>query len=185
MNQNNVKATLDANVLYPAPLRDLLLNLADLNTFQPFWSERIQNEWIINLLKNRPDLKRTQLERTRNFMNLAFPNANIDKYENIKLIKELPDQNDKHVLQVAIKSKSQYLVTQNIQDFPKDIVSHYNIKLIKADNFIAEICKKHNSELNEAVNQILEYLRNPPITKNKLLEIFNKLELYQTIKLIK
>jgi hypothetical protein len=52
---------LDANVLYPAPVRDLLLHLADLNLFKPKWTVEIQDEWIRNLLLNRPDLKETSL----------------------------------------------------------------------------------------------------------------------------
>ncbi len=64
---------LDANVLYPAPIRDLLLNLADLEIYSPKWSEIIQEEWIRNLLKNRPDLTRSKLNRTVKMMNSAFP----------------------------------------------------------------------------------------------------------------
>lgn len=42
---------LDACVLYPAPIRDILLNLADLEVFSPKWSEIIQDEWTRNLTK--------------------------------------------------------------------------------------------------------------------------------------
>ena len=57
-------AVLDACVLYPAPVRDLLLNLADANLYKPKWTERIHEEWKRNLLLKRPDLKTGQLERT-------------------------------------------------------------------------------------------------------------------------
>jgi len=36
-----MKVILDANVLYPAPLRDLLLSLANNYMFQPKWSAAI------------------------------------------------------------------------------------------------------------------------------------------------
>ena len=45
-------AVLDANVLYPAPLRDFLLRMAEADLFSPKWSDEIQDEWIRNLLKN-------------------------------------------------------------------------------------------------------------------------------------
>jgi hypothetical protein len=38
-------AVLDANVLYPAPLRDFLLWAAKARFFLPIWSDEIQKEW--------------------------------------------------------------------------------------------------------------------------------------------
>ena len=63
---------LDACVLYPAPIRDLLLNLAQLGLFKPRWSDEIQNEWIEGLLKKRPDLSRLNLAKTKEAMNSGF-----------------------------------------------------------------------------------------------------------------
>ena len=49
-------AVLDANVLYSAPVRDLLLQLAFSDVFQARWSAEIENEWMRNLLADRPEL---------------------------------------------------------------------------------------------------------------------------------
>lgn len=62
-------ALYDANVLYPAPLRDLLMHLAMTGLFRAKWTNEIHEEWIRNVLENRPDLTRNQLERTRDLMN--------------------------------------------------------------------------------------------------------------------
>lgn len=61
-------ALYDANVRYPAELRNLLMHLALTGLFQAKWSPHIHEEWISNLLHNRPDLTRAQLERTRMLM---------------------------------------------------------------------------------------------------------------------
>lgn len=37
MTLNKTIAVLDANVLYPAPVRDILLSFADVKCFQPKW----------------------------------------------------------------------------------------------------------------------------------------------------
>jgi hypothetical protein len=52
----NFTAIYDACVLYPAPLRDFLMELALTDLFRARWSEDIQQEWMRNVLKNRFDL---------------------------------------------------------------------------------------------------------------------------------
>jgi len=66
---DNVTALLDASVLYPAPLRDLLMELAVSDLYRAKWSDAVHEEWIRAVLQNRPDLTRAQLERTRDLMN--------------------------------------------------------------------------------------------------------------------
>ena len=50
-------ALLDANVLYPAGLRDLLLRLADRHLYAPLWSADIHAEWMRSLLADWPDIE--------------------------------------------------------------------------------------------------------------------------------
>lgn len=45
-------AIYDACVLYPAPLRDLLMQLALSDLYRAKWTERIHEEWMSNLLSN-------------------------------------------------------------------------------------------------------------------------------------
>jgi hypothetical protein len=44
----------DANVLYPAPLRSILMFLAQVDLFRARWTMDIHEEWIRNLLLKRP-----------------------------------------------------------------------------------------------------------------------------------
>ena len=62
-------ALYDSCVLYPAPLRDLLVRLGGTGLFRARWTNQIHDEWIRNLLENRTDLSRERLERTRDLMN--------------------------------------------------------------------------------------------------------------------
>jgi hypothetical protein len=57
-------ALFDACVLYPAPLRDLLMRLATTELFRAQWSDAIHDEWIRSVLEQRPEL-RARLARTR------------------------------------------------------------------------------------------------------------------------
>lgn len=64
-----INVVLDACVLYPAPIRDLLLHMANEGLYRPKWSDQIQDEWVRNLLLNRPDLSAGQLQQTTQAMN--------------------------------------------------------------------------------------------------------------------
>jgi len=73
-------AVLDANVLYPAPLRDFFMRLA-VKLYQPKWTDKIHEEWIRNVLKDRPDLTLAQLTRTRELMNRHGGTCLVTGYE--------------------------------------------------------------------------------------------------------
>ena len=66
---SNYTALFDANVLYPAPLRDLLLQLAVADLFRAKWTADIHREWMEALPANEPHRDRARLERTRDLMN--------------------------------------------------------------------------------------------------------------------
>jgi len=70
-------AVLDACVLYPASVRDILLNIAQTRLYNAKWSDEINAEWTRNLLKNRPNLKEANLRRTLATMNSYFTEANV------------------------------------------------------------------------------------------------------------
>jgi hypothetical protein len=91
-------AFFDANILYSALVRDLLMNLTNTDLFHPKWSRAVQDEWIRNLLENRPDLKPEQLERTRELMDRHVPDALVTGYEDVIDGLLLPDADDRHVL---------------------------------------------------------------------------------------
>jgi hypothetical protein len=62
----------DACVLYPAPLRDLLVRIAKTGIVRARWTDAILDECFRSILEQRPDLK-PALERTRELMKQAVP----------------------------------------------------------------------------------------------------------------
>ncbi len=50
------RALLDANVLFPQMLRDVLLSLSYSGVFAARWTNQIHDEWTRNLQRRRPDL---------------------------------------------------------------------------------------------------------------------------------
>ena len=113
-------ALYDASVLYPSDLRNLLMHLALTGLFRAKWSAEIHEEWISALLRNRPDLTRTKLERTRMLMDQHATDALVTDYQHLIPGLQLPDPNDRHVLAAAIRAGADVIVTINLRDFPPD-----------------------------------------------------------------
>jgi len=170
-------ALLDACVLYPAPVRDLLLSVAEEGLYSPVWSQTIQDEWINNLLQNRHDLKREQLIATTKAMNNAFPQANILHYKRLVNQLTLPDENDRHVLATAILGKAQFIITFNIKDFPGKTLALYNIKPQHPDTFLSGLFDTNSKLVCEAFIKMVKRLKNPPINPDKVLSILRSLTL--------
>jgi PIN domain len=129
----------DACVLYPAPLRDLLMELALTDLVRAHWTEDIQSEWIENLLAKCPYLSRSRLERTTCLMNKYVRDSLIKNYHYLIPDLTLPDHDDLHVLAAAIHGEINAIVTFNLKDFPLNILSQYNIIAEHPDRFIANL----------------------------------------------
>jgi predicted nucleic acid-binding protein len=174
-------ALYDANVLYPAPLRDLLMWMAAEDVFLARWSDRIHDEWIRNLLANRPDLRPADLQRTRNLMNAHVRDCLVTDYESLIDGLDLPDPDDRHVLTAAIKGHAQAIVTSNLADFPADKLGPYGIEAIHPDDFIVYQFDLHEAAVCGAVRKQRAALKRPPQTVDQLLETLERQALPKTV----
>jgi len=168
-------------ILLPSEIS--LLNLADLEIFSPKWSEVIHEEWIRNLLINKSDLSKSKLMRTVKAMNSAFPDAEVHGFEELIDKLELPDLNDRHVLAAAIHCKADAIITFNQKDFPTKYLKNLNIDIYSPDNFITMLYKLSPEVTNQAFQNQLVSLKNPPQTKKQLLETLIKCNLKSAKKL--
>jgi predicted nucleic acid-binding protein len=157
-------AFLDANVLYPAGLRSLLMYLTLEGAFQAKWSADVHEEWIANLLSNRPDLTRKQLERTRRLMDSHAPGALVTGYRKLIPAFDLPDLNDRHVLAAAVRGKATVIVTKNLKDFPAEQVRKFGIVAKHPDEFILELIRIAPDQVCQAAECHRIDLQNPART---------------------
>lgn len=178
-------AVLDACVLYPAPLRDLLLSLAQTGMYHARWSHQIQDEWVRNLLIKRPDLKKEDLARTCKAMNASVLDCLIENYETVASTLELPDPDDRHVLGAAIIGHADAIVTFNLRDFPAEILSVYNIEAQHPDDFIANQLDLRQLEALAAIKAMRARLRNPPKTASELITTLERNQLPLTASILR
>ena len=153
----------DANVLYPAPLRDLLIRLAQTTLVQARWSDRILDECFSSLSRNRPDLEPCRLDRTRALMVAAVRDCLVTGHDQLVGRLSLPDPDDRHVLAAAICAGAQAIVTFNLDDFPRAIVSRYEIEAIHPDRFVLDLIDADEASVRRVLAEQAAALgrRNP------------------------
>ncbi|KYC43601.1 PIN domain-containing protein [Scytonema hofmannii PCC 7110] len=167
---SNLTVVYDACVLYPAALRDFLVWLALTNLFHARWTDEIHDEWTRNVLKNRPDLTKKQLERTKNLMNSSVPNCLVTGYESIIPDLQLPDPDDRHILAAAIHCRANIIVSFNLSDFLAKVLNLYRIEAQSPDNFILNLLNQNFTVVCEAAQRQRKTLKNPPKTVEEYLE---------------
>lgn len=168
----NFTAVFDACVLYPVPLRDLLMSVAMTEQFRARWTNEIHDEWVRNVLKNREEIPEKKLRRTVEMMNEAVPDCLVENYEGYIDCLELPDPDDRHVLAAAIKCSADVIVTNNLKDFPNDVLSKYDIDAQSPDTFLSHLFDLNSPAFCNAVRQQRERLSDPSYSAEELLEIF-------------
>jgi predicted nucleic acid-binding protein len=179
-----ILALLDANVLYPAPVRDLLLSLAEDNLFKPFWSKEIQQEWRTNLLKNRPDLDLRRIDRTILLMNQAFPDSSVEGYEDRIEDLFLQDPDDRHVLAAALMANVDYLITANLKDFQTPTLQIEKIKVIHPDSFVCQLFSQNPDAVFISFEKLVLRLKYPPQSNTDVLNTLEKCGLVKSVRIL-
>jgi predicted nucleic acid-binding protein len=163
-------ALLDANVLYPAYLRDTLLRLAAAEVYQVRWSEQILEEMSRNLKKRVAPELHYRVGRTVDKMKRAFPEAMVTGHESL-IPSMTNDEKDRHVLAAAVEAGADVIVTSNLKHFPPSACAPHNIDVQPPDRFL---CYQWELRDPEHLAAILEAwasgLNTPPLTLETLLE---------------
>jgi hypothetical protein len=175
-------ALYDACVLYPAPLRDILMQLASSGLVRARWSVGIHDEWMRSLRANRPDIPIAKIARIRKLMDAHAPDALVEDFEDLTPTLELPDENDRHVLSAAIRAHAQVLVTNNLRDFPAHALEPHGIEAQHPDEFLCSVLNVAPTAGRHAFRQVRARLHNPVVGVGPYLEVLRKLRLVETAK---
>ena len=173
-------AIYDACVLYPAPLRDLLMRLAIAEAVRAHWTETIHEEWMGSVLKDRPDLAREQLERTRSLMNAHVHDALVEGFEPLIPGLTLPDPDDRHVLAAAIRAGAGVIVTFNLKDFPTEALAPHGVRAQHPDEFVGHLLDDCRDLVCGAAKEQRASLKNPPKSVAEYLNTLERVGLPQT-----
>lgn len=179
-------AFLDANVLYPAPLRDLLLELAVSDLYQARWSNLVLDEMKSNLLKNRMDLDPERIDRTICLMNSHIRDCLVEiPNEFVEAISDIPDLNDRHVVAGAVLSRCHAIVTWNLKDFPDETLGKYRLEAIDPDTFLENQFHLEPGKFLESVATVRQRLIKSPKTAAQYRSTLIKQGLVKTAAILK
>jgi predicted nucleic acid-binding protein len=165
-------------------LRDLLLSLSLTNLFRVRWTDRIHDEWMTAVQRDRPDLAE-RLARTRQLMDDAIPDATVTGYETLTTALTLPDPDDRHVLAAAIVGGADVIVTANLKDFPAEALEPFGIEAQHPDEFISHVLTLSPQPALAAVRQMRLRLRQPAYTADEFLALLLLQGLVRTVAVLR
>ena len=130
-----MKLVLDACVLYPTVMREMLLGAARAGLFDPVWSARILEEWARAAKRLNP-LQEAQAGSEIALAQAAFPQAQTPESVGLERRLWLPDPADIHVLATAVLSSADGIVTLNAKDFPRGTLAEEGLERHDPDNLL-------------------------------------------------
>lgn len=159
---------LDANVLFPFRVRDVLLTFADEGLFRARFTEEIIDEWTRSLIELRPELSESvhsQVEKMRLTFDECFVTGHLPLVEGLNM----PDPNDRHVLAAAIRCSAQVIVSENKRDFPDELLDEYDIEVLGADDMLVTTYELFPANAARALSKVRMRYRKPPMNKSEFL----------------
>lgn len=149
-----MRVVLDACVLFPPVLRDILLGAGRAGLFRPLWSERILEEWARATRRLGP-AEEAAARGAAARMRAEDPAAMVPPAPEVEARLRLPDAGDAHVLATAIAGGADAILTGNAADFPRRILAAEGVGRRDPDGFLWELWSHHP----EAVARVLETVR--------------------------
>ncbi|MFA7434273.1 MAG: PIN domain-containing protein [Gemmobacter sp.] len=137
-----MRAVLDACVLFPTVLREILLGVAAEGIYRPLWSGRIIEEWCRATRRIGPEAE-ARARADAALICARFPEAMLPAAPGVEARLHLPDPDDRHVLAVAVAAGADALVTLNTGDFPLRVLAGEGIVRREPDGLLWEFWSHH------------------------------------------
>ncbi len=151
-----MKACLDACVLFPTVLRELLLGVAEKGVFSPVWSDRILGEWRHAAARRLGADAGVEAENASFWLRQNWPCASVTVPPELTDTLWLPDMADVHVLAAAILGEAEVIVTFNLRDFPPNILAEHKISRAGPDEFLMGIAQAQPEIMGAVAKAVLD-----------------------------
>ena len=149
-----MKVLIDACVLYPTVMREMVLGAAEEGLFTPLWSPRILEEWARAAAKLGPD-QETVSRAEIAVLQDRWPKASITPHDGDLRRLWLPDENDIHVLAAAIAGGADILLTMNNADFPRHTLTEEGVQRASPDLFLRGFMDGNSDAILRVATKVL------------------------------
>ncbi len=153
-----MKALLDACVLYPTVMREMLVGVAGQGLYVPLWSDRILEEWARAGAKTSAEFE-VQARGEIATLRANWPKSEIRVPDGAERKLWLPDPADIHVLAAAIRGHADVIVTMNARDFPRNILAEEGLSRADPDNFLLGFYHAHPDAVGNVAVRVLATAR--------------------------
>lgn len=178
----SLHAFFDANVLLPAYLRTVFLDLADAGLIAPHWSREVLVELRRNLVSRRFGVEQESADRLLALMELAFPDAPVRNHaRHAALFDREVDSKDLHVatatyalsLKVA-GGAPVVLVSSNLKDLPERAFAGTAVQTSRPGNLLERLLREHPETVPAVLRQTCRRMKRPPLSQIDLLGILER-----------
>lgn len=144
---------LDACILFPTVLREILLGVAGQGGFVPLYSPRVLEEWA--RAAGRKGAEAEAIARAEiSLMRTDWPTCEVVPADSLEETLSLPDENDIHVLAAAIAGKAEAVVTVNLRDFPGRTLARHGLMVRTPDSVLVELVEEGRVPVAEVVTVV-------------------------------
>lgn len=165
---NPFVAVLDANVLYPFRIRDVLLTFSQHGLFRARFTDCIINEWVRSLIGNKPGAA-ASVRAQEKIIREKFSECFVSGYQHLINGLVLPDPDDRHVLAAAIRCSAQVIVSWNAKHFPADILAKHDVELLTPDDFLVNTFDIYPTDCAQALKAVRTRYNNPQFNPSQFL----------------
>jgi hypothetical protein len=149
-----MRVMLDACVLYPTVMREVLLGCARLGLYEARWSVRILEEWARAAGKLGPGQEvwaRGEIAA----LGADFPQAMVRYDTGLEQRYWLPDPADIHVLTAAVAGSCDGILTMNAKDFPRNILGDEALLRWDPDGFVLLLLTEAPDQVRAVAEAVL------------------------------
>ena len=147
-----MRVVLDACVLFPTVLREVLIGVAEAGLLQPVWSPRILGEWTRAAARLGPEQARIAAVEAA-LLGDRWPGASIEAQGGAEGL-DLPDPADRHVVEAALAAGAAVIVTLNLRDFPRPAMAAAGLAARHPDSVLTEFWAEHPDAVAGAVARV-------------------------------
>ena len=172
---------IDACVLYPTVMREVVLGVAKVGVFEPIWSARLLEEWARAAIKLGPEGE-AQARAELALLRAAWPTAERPAAPGVAARLWLPDENDIHVLAVAVDASADMIMTVNAKDFPRGTLAEEGLTRVDPDSYLMQLWPAHEAHIRAVAEDVLQTARRLSGSDWEMRKLFKKARLPRLAK---